>query len=98
VEKVITFDGTGAALLGEEALKAQDLEVRVMARPNALGAQCGFCLRVGAGDLRKATRILRRARLPISGVYDKIAGPDGRWVYQPIPPRLWLAKDERAQD
>jgi hypothetical protein len=89
MEKILTFDGTGAALRGEEALKAEKIPVRVMARPNALGAQCGFCLRVDPEDLARATKTLRAERIAIRGVYDQVPDPDGRWNYRAVPLSFW---------
>jgi hypothetical protein len=89
MEKVLTFDGTGAALAGEERLKAAGIPVRVMARPSALGAQCGFCLRVGPEDLARASGVLREANLTVRGVYDQIPGPGGRWAYAETPSSQW---------
>jgi hypothetical protein len=89
VENILTFDGTNAALMGEEALKAGGLSVRVMARPNSLGAQCGFCLRVDPADLRAATQILQKAGLAIKGVYDLAYDAKGRVSYEETSASLW---------
>jgi hypothetical protein len=85
MEKILTFDGVNAALTGEEALKAASVPVRVMARPNALGAQCGFCLRVDPENLAEAIRILAQAGVVVKGAYDRVIGQNGEAFYVEIP-------------
>ncbi|MDR2422565.1 MAG: DUF3343 domain-containing protein [Deltaproteobacteria bacterium] len=89
MEKILTFDSTGAALNGEERLKAAGIPVRVMARPNALGAQCGFCLRLDPEDLARALGVLRAANLTVRGVYDMAPALGGGWSYAETPLDQW---------
>ncbi|MDR1870417.1 MAG: DUF3343 domain-containing protein [Deltaproteobacteria bacterium] len=83
MEKILTFDGTGAALQGEEVLKEAGIPVRVMARPNSLGAQCGFCLRLDPETLEIGLKTLKASRIQVKGVYDQVQGPSGLWEYRP---------------
>jgi hypothetical protein len=89
VEKVLTFNGTGAALTGEEVLQKEGLEVRVMARPNVLGGQCGFCLRVNPADLARAVGLLTAAHVAVLQVYDQKPGSRGLWIYEEVPRDRW---------
>jgi hypothetical protein len=88
-EKVLTFDGTGAALIGEEALQKEGLAVWVMARPISLGAQCGFCLRVLPVELARAVRVLTAAQVKIRGVYDRLLNDQGHSTYVEVPRATW---------
>jgi hypothetical protein len=66
---VITFKSAVHAIMGEEAIAAAGLRVGVMGRPVELGADCGFCLRVGREDLERALSVLKSAGLSWQGAY-----------------------------
>jgi hypothetical protein len=83
-EIIITFAATGAALKGEEVLQKHGLPVRVMARPNDLGAQCGFCLRVDPENWPQAVFLLEKEDIKIEGLYNQLPTENGRWAYWPV--------------
>jgi hypothetical protein len=71
---VITFKSAVHAIMGEEAIAAAGLRVGVMGRPVELGADCGFCLRVGREDLERALLVLKSAGLSWQGAYQDEPG------------------------
>jgi hypothetical protein len=79
MKAVITFDSAAHALAGDEALAKAGLPVSVMGRPVELGGDCGFCLRVGPGDLDRALKILRGAGLAWAGAYLDSPGASPRF-------------------
>ncbi|MDR0882538.1 MAG: DUF3343 domain-containing protein [Candidatus Adiutrix sp.] len=60
---ILTFQNTHQALAAEEALLAGGLEVRIMPLPATMGEGCGFCLRLGEGDLARAGQLLEARNL-----------------------------------
>ncbi|MDR1607824.1 MAG: DUF3343 domain-containing protein [Deltaproteobacteria bacterium] len=88
MEKILTFDGTNAALRAEDILKAEGIPVRIMSRPNSLGAECGFCVRLDPETWLLGLRRLL-GRVTIRGVYDMFLDPESRYVYKEIPLAVW---------
>lgn len=76
---IITFKSAAHALMGEEAIAAAGLRVGVMGRPVELGADCGFCLRVGEDDLERALDVLTESGLSWQGAYHDNAGKTPRF-------------------
>jgi hypothetical protein len=66
---IITFHSTVHALNAEQSLLDAGVSVGLMSRPNELGADCGFCVRVEEIDLERALEIFRAAGLVWQGAY-----------------------------
>jgi hypothetical protein len=52
-EVIVCFDSTSQAIMAEQALLEQAFNVRVMPKPSAIKAGCGFCLRFLPNDIEK---------------------------------------------
>lgn len=83
MEAVFTFHNTHHAIRGEQILLEEGIKVKVMPLPDALGAGCGVCLRVGEDELDAALNLLARADIAPEGVYWKIA-EGGKNSYKPL--------------
>jgi hypothetical protein len=77
MEIIITFSNTSSAMQGEEILLSKGLPVKIMARPTALGAECGFCLRLDYTHLAPALQALSQSALAPEGIFLKTGGPAG---------------------
>lgn len=83
MEAVITFRATRDAINGERAVLEAGLAAKVMALPSALGAGCGLCLRLKAGELELGSQALASAGIEPEGLYYKYK-EEGRTVYRPV--------------
>ncbi|MDR2387324.1 MAG: DUF3343 domain-containing protein [Deltaproteobacteria bacterium] len=83
-EAIITFHSTAASIEAEDLLLSAQVAVRVMGRPNELGTDCGFCLKINLDDLTKALEIIKKANINIQKIYQVALGQDGKWQYKPI--------------
>ncbi len=68
-ECLLTFSSTHAAISAEACLAKQDFMVRVMAKPDSLGAGCGLCLRVDTVNKATACMALEKEKVPIDQIY-----------------------------
>ncbi|MDR1546266.1 MAG: DUF3343 domain-containing protein [Deltaproteobacteria bacterium] len=84
METVLTFQSAAQALNGEQALAAAGFKVGLMARPTALGSECGFCLRLAAADLARALATLQAAGLAWEGVFVNEAQAGQKARYRPF--------------
>lgn len=82
-EIVFTFPNTHNAMAGEKALMDRQVDVRVMARPSALGDGCGICLRVDPQSRVQAEEVLRECGVEVDGMYEK-SRVDGSTCYEPL--------------
>lgn len=80
MEIVFTFHNSRSAVLGESSLLAAGVAARVMSLPSVLGSGCGFCLRVAAGDLKRASGVMAGAGIEPEGIYRKCV-EGGRTFY-----------------
>jgi hypothetical protein len=55
--------------MAEQALMEQALYVRVMPKPSAIEAGCGFCLRFLAEDLERAAALLGECGIRVNETY-----------------------------
>ncbi|MDR2302720.1 MAG: DUF3343 domain-containing protein [Deltaproteobacteria bacterium] len=83
-EAIITFHGTAASIAAEDVLLSEKVEVSVIGRPNELGSDCGFCLKIPLDDLEKALEIIKKANIAIQGIYKVTMGPTGKRQYAPL--------------
>ncbi|MDR2827001.1 MAG: DUF3343 domain-containing protein [Candidatus Adiutrix intracellularis] len=74
MESIITFSNTSSVMQGEEILLSKGVPVKIMARPIALGAECGFCLRLDYVYLAPALQALSQSALVPEGIFLKIEG------------------------
>ncbi len=68
-ELVFTFASTHAAITGEATLVKEGLGVRVMAKPDSIGAGCGICLRVSPKDGKTAEKLLTENGAAPEGIF-----------------------------
>ncbi|MDR1250363.1 MAG: DUF3343 domain-containing protein [Treponema sp.] len=68
-EVIICFEQTSQAIMAEQALLEQAFYVRVMPKPSAIEAGCGFCLRFLAEDLERAAALLGECGIWIKETY-----------------------------
>jgi hypothetical protein len=85
MEALFTFNSTRCAIESEKALLKAGLEVHIMAKPAALGAECGFSIRLDSGDVDSAKRILLKENLDWDNVY-AMNGPDPKNPFPPMGP------------
>ena len=78
----ITFRSVTYAQRGEKLLTGAGFRSTLLRTPRWMEEQgCGYCLRLGTGEIQKAVGILRTAQLPLRKVY--VQGRDGQleeWV------------------
>ena len=82
-EIVISFAGVSHAIEAERLMTEAGFAVRVMPLPGAIGADCGFCLRVSSLDAVEVCGWMREHGVPYSGIFTKEERPDGV-VYVPF--------------
>ncbi|MDR0409388.1 MAG: DUF3343 domain-containing protein [Spirochaetaceae bacterium] len=80
VESIICFESTSHAIMAEQELRERDFHVRVMPKPSAIEAGCGFCLRFLPKDLEDALKFLSDAGIIIKEIYS-MEKTDGRVSY-----------------
>ncbi len=68
-ECLLTFSSTHAAISAEECLVNGRFSVRVMAKPDTLGAGCGLCLRLEPKQKLAACALLSEQEVPIENIY-----------------------------
>ncbi len=76
-EVVFVFASTHAAMAGESTLENSPIPVRVMAKPDQMGAGCGICLRVPETAHQEAQRLLEENGAPPESVFLARRGPNG---------------------
>ena len=82
-EIVISFAGVSHVIEAERLLSEAGFSAGVMPVPGAIGAGCGFCLRVPSGQAVEVCRWMRERGVPYSAVYAKEERPGGD-VYVPF--------------
>jgi hypothetical protein len=65
-EVIICFDSTSHVIMAEQTLLEQGFDVRVMPRPSAIKAGCGFCLRFLPEAIEKAIVSLAKCGIYIT--------------------------------
>lgn len=68
-EVLFTFESTHKAVAAERLLERDGFTASVAALPSALGADCGFCLRIRPEDAAAALGLLTDSRLKPQGIY-----------------------------
>ncbi len=68
-ECLFTFNSTHAAISAESCLVGSHFSVRVMAKPDTLGAGCGLCLRLDVEKKEDACLLLNENQVPFEQVY-----------------------------
>ncbi|MHB9292019.1 hypothetical protein Holit_01107 [Hollandina sp. SP2] len=70
--------------MADQALLEEAFNVRVMPKPSAIKAGCGFCLRFLPDDLEKAVLFLLKQGVHIKETYRKEES-DGSVSYRKVP-------------
>jgi len=70
-EAIICFENVSRAIMAEQALVADNFDVRVMPAPAAIQGGCGFCLRFFPEDLARAAAFLSRQGFDIAEAYSR---------------------------
>jgi hypothetical protein len=68
-EVIICFESTTQAILAEQTLLEKALNVRVMPKPSAIQAGCGFCLRFLPEDIEKVVPCLADCGIVVTAIY-----------------------------
>ncbi len=68
-ECIFTFSSTHAAISAEECLANRQFPVRVMAKPDSIGAGCGLCLRLDVNKKEEAFNLLLQNDVPIEHIF-----------------------------
>ncbi len=76
-EAVFVFATTHAAITGEALLEQSPIPVRVMAKPDQMGAGCGLCLRVPQPAQQEAQHLLEEGGAPPESVFLARRGANG---------------------
>ncbi|MHB9293330.1 hypothetical protein Holit_02451 [Hollandina sp. SP2] len=84
IEAILCFESTSQAIMAEQALLEEAFNVRVMPKPSAIKAGCGFCLRFLPDDLEKAVLFLLKQGVYIKETYRKEES-DGSVSYRKVP-------------
>jgi hypothetical protein len=66
VESIICFESTAQAIMAEKALLEKAFYVRVMPKPSAIQAGCGFCLRFLPDDIERAVAFLAECGISVT--------------------------------
>jgi hypothetical protein len=68
-EVLICFESTSQAIMAEQSLLESKFSVRVMPKPSAIEAGCGFCLRFLPNDIKKALVFLSERGIHVKETY-----------------------------
>ncbi|MDR0382567.1 MAG: DUF3343 domain-containing protein [Spirochaetaceae bacterium] len=79
-ESLLCFESASQAVMAEQALLENAFDVRIMPKPSAIGAGCGFCLRFSPDDLEKAVAFLSERGI-IAGETYLMKEADGKMTY-----------------
>ncbi|MDR3146821.1 MAG: DUF3343 domain-containing protein [Treponema sp.] len=69
VEAIVCFESTSEAIMAEQALADRAVPVRVMPKPAAIEAGCGFCLRFSPDDLERVAALLLECGIKVKATY-----------------------------
>ncbi|MDR1363162.1 MAG: DUF3343 domain-containing protein, partial [Spirochaetaceae bacterium] len=83
VESIICFESTSQAIMAEQALIEKAFSVRVMPKPAAIEAGCGFCLRFSPDDLDRAVLFLASCGIDVKETY-RMEESDGITAYSKL--------------
>jgi hypothetical protein len=84
VESIICFESTSQAIMAEQTLLEKGFNVRVMPKPSAIEAGCGFCLRFSPDDLDKVVSFLATCGINIKETH-RMEESDGAVSYRRVP-------------
>jgi hypothetical protein len=68
-EFIFIFHGARDAIMGERALLAAGVDVKVMPVPACLGSACGIALRLNPGETERAKTLLGPS---VKGIYRRL--------------------------
>jgi hypothetical protein len=68
-ECIICFESTAQAIMAERALLDAAFNVRVMPKPSAIQAGCGFCLRFLPDGIERAIAFLAECGIGVDETY-----------------------------
>ena len=77
-EVIICFESVSGAIMAEEALVKQAINVRVMPVPSGIRGGCGFCLRFSPEDAGMAAAFLAGSGFDVGGAWER-SGPAGAY-------------------
>jgi hypothetical protein len=84
IEAIICFESTSQAILAEQTLLEGAFYVRVMPKPSAIEAGCGFCLRFLPEDIEKGVVFLSKYGIHVKEIY-RMEKLDGTVTYNKVP-------------
>jgi hypothetical protein len=82
-EVIICFESTAQAIMAEQTLLEKAFYVRVMPKPSAIKAGCGFCLRFLPEDIAKIVPCLSECGIAVAEIY-RMEESDGKVSYHAL--------------
>jgi hypothetical protein len=80
-EVIVCFESTSQAIMAEQALLERKFYVRVMPKPSAIKAGCGFCLRFLPEAIGCVVAFLSECGVNVTKTYRMTEEPDGTVSY-----------------